>query len=113
MGSDRIDCLHLRPDFGRVPPVVELDAHSGMICEPFADESLRGRVAAVAVHNQDAFEPVPGHRIENVTHNRHVGFHPKSDRSRKRAEIRCDAVGQDRKYRNAYWFGRFDSQALG
>ena len=75
MRSDGIDCLHLRPDFGRVPPVVELDPHAGMICDPFADESLRGRVAAVAVDNQDAFEPLLGHRIENVAHHRHVGFH--------------------------------------
>ena len=37
---------------------------------------LRGRVAAVAVDNQDAFEPLLGHRIENVIHRQHAGFHP-------------------------------------
>src|SRR5262249_7598071 len=83
-----------------------------MICYPFADESLRGRIAPMAIDDQDAFEPLLGYRIEDVTHHRHVGFHPKSDRSRKRPEVRCDAIGQDGKYRNAYRFGRFNSQSF-
>src|SRR5215471_2741344 len=101
MRRDGISGFDLSPYFWRVPPIMEFDPHSRMICYPFADESLSGRIAAVAIENQDAFEPLLCHRIENITHHRHVGFRSKSDRSRKRAKIRCDTVGQDRKYRNA------------
>src|SRR5215469_18418846 len=66
--SNGIDCLHLSPHFWGVPPIVELDTHSGMICHPFADESLRRRIAAVAIHDQDALEPLLRHRIENITY---------------------------------------------
>src|SRR5438105_10608273 len=101
MGSDRIDRLNLCPYIRCVPPVVELDAYTRMVCYPFADQSLRGRVAAMAVHDQDALEPVVSHRIKNVAQNGHIGLHSQRDRSGKRPEIRCDAIGYDGKYRNA------------
>src|SRR4029079_3205625 len=100
MRSDRIDRLHLCPGFWGVPPIMELNLNSRVICHPFADESLRGDVAAMAIYNQYPFEPLLRQRVENVTHYRHVGFQSKGNRPRKRAEIRCDAVGEDRKYRN-------------
>src|SRR5215471_12756011 len=99
--SNGSDCLHLSPDFWSVPPIVELDPHSGMICHPFADESLSGRIATVTIHYQDAFEPLLCRRIENITYHRHIAFKPKSDRSRKRTEIRRNAIGEDGKHGNA------------
>src|SRR5438270_11351163 len=43
----RVDRLHLRPNSGRIPPVMKLDSDTGMISHPFAGERLGWRVAAM------------------------------------------------------------------
>src|SRR5262249_49724538 len=108
-----IDRLHLRPNFRRIPPIVKFDPHSGMICHPLADEALRRRIAAMAIDNQDAFEPLLRRGIENVAHDRDVGFHTERDRSRKRAKVRRDSVPKHWKYWNAERFGGFNRKSLG
>ena len=80
-GSDRIDRFYLRPDLWCVPPVMELDSHTGMIRHPFANHSLCRRVTAMAVDDQDSFEPLLCHYIENVAHDRHIRFDAQCDRS--------------------------------
>ena len=93
MRSDWINRLYLCPNFRGVPPVMELNSHVWMICYPFADQTLRGRITAMTVDDQDLFKAVLRHCIENLAQNEHVGLHSQRDRSRKRAEIRCDAIG--------------------
>src|SRR6266478_3674691 len=101
MGSDRIDRLNLRPYIRCIPPVVELDAYTRMVCYPFADQTLRRRVAAMAVDDQDAFKALLPHCIENVAHYLHVGLHTQTDCSRERSKIRRDNVRYHGKQRHA------------
>src|ERR1051325_5909475 len=75
--------------------------HPGVLCDPFADESLRGRVAAMTIDDQDALEPLLGDCIENISDHRQVRFYPKRDRSLKGTKIRRNAIGQDWKHRNS------------
>src|SRR5437764_14962268 len=100
MRSDWINRLYLCPNFRGVPPVMELNSHVWMICYPFADQTLRGRLTAMTVVHQDLFKSVLRHCIETFEQNEHVGVPSQRDRSRNGPEIRCAASTEEGEHGN-------------
>ncbi len=86
---------------------------AGVIGGPLLGELLHRAVAAVAVADHDAPEAAVRHAVENVAHHAEVRLHPQRDGSRKLAEVRRDAVGQDGEDRDAEGFGRLGGDPLG
>ena len=66
------------------------------LADPLADGGPRGKVPAMAVHDQDPVEPLPVQRLEQVAHDRDERLDAKRRAARIRAERRRQAVRQDR-----------------
>jgi hypothetical protein len=73
---------------------------------------MRERVAAVAVHEQEAAEALRVQRLEQVVQHRDVRFDAQRRAARIRGEERRDAVREHRQDGNAEWLCSFLGEAL-
>src|SRR5438552_3596471 len=107
--------LNDRPRAGRVPPVVKEHLHPifPWLREPLAHHTGREGVAAVAIHHRDAPKALAKERIEKVADDGDVRARAERRASGKCREVRSHSERQRRQYRDAEWFRRFDSDALG
>src|SRR4029079_6510883 len=101
-----------RPGSRRVPPVVEQHATVRMVRRPFGDELLNRRVAAMAVHDENAPEAAVRQTIEDIANDVQVRLDAQRDRTRIRAEIRGHPVRDHREHGYAEWFGRLGRDTL-
>src|SRR5438067_84403 len=103
MAGNRVDLLDFGPGARRIPPVMEYHAHLRMIGHPFSGKRLRRGVATVPIHDKDTSEPLFGETIQDVRDDAQVSLDAQRDAARKRAKIRCDTVGYNRKDRKIKW----------
>src|SRR5205823_2281565 len=108
----RIDCLYLRPNFRRVPPIMKLDPNPGMISHPFTAEALGWCITAVPIDDQDALETLFRHGVKNVADHPQKCFGSQRDRPRKSTEIGRYSVSEYGKDRHAHRLGRFNCNSL-
>ena len=91
---------------------MKFNSNAGMIRHRFAGNGLGWCVAAVPIDDQDAFETVFRHGVENIANYSQKCFGPQGDGPGKGAEIGCDAVSEYGKDGHTQWLSRFDCEPL-
>src|SRR5436309_692495 len=91
---------------------MKFDSNAGMIRHRFDGNGLAWGVATVPIDDQDAFETVFRHSVQNFANYSQKCFGPQRDGPGEGAEIGCDTVSEHGKNRHAQRLSRLDCEAL-